>query len=344
MRRPGRRAATYADRARFWTQRFTYPPIQLVREARSPLRQRYAAARAGQDLAGLEHQPRVSAPHHPFAVLRQLIGAPNPKGPVWAITMVKNEQQKIEGSVRQLIAGGVDIVVVADNLSTDRTRAVLNGLATELPVVIVTDSEPAHYQGPKMSRLARVAARCGASWIIPFDADELWYGVDEPIAARLRSLGGDAAPAPVFDILPEPGQRVATDPYLQLTRRTVTPVTKKTAFRAHLLAATASGNHSVAQPVRGVRDAVVIRHYPFLGFDDFVRKGREGTKALEATDLPANIGEHWRRWGRAGPEDLITFWDELVRTRETVHDPLPAGTFSPGTCIAGIEPAASAPG
>jgi hypothetical protein len=257
--------------------------------------------------------------------------------------MVKNEEQKVEGSVRQLIAGGVDVVVIADNLSTDRTRAVLDGLTEASPVIVVTDSEPAHYQGPKMSRLARSAARHGASWIIPFDADELWYGVGEPIATRLRSLGGDAAPAPLFDVLPGPDQRVATDPYVELTRRTVTSVTKKTAFRAHLLAAIASGNHTVSQPVRKVRDAVVIRHYPFLGFEDFVRKGREGTRALEATDLPANIGEHWRRWGHAGPDDLKTFWDELVRTRETVHDPLPAGTFSPGSCIAGHEPAARAP-
>src|SRR6478736_5534011 len=173
-----------------------YPAVQLIRELRPPLAGRYASARHGQDLSVLRNQERRAMSAHPWATLARLFGAGSRTGPIWGVTMVKNEQQRIEGSARQLLDGGVDALIVADNLSTDRTRAVLDDLARELPLVVIDDREPPYYQGPKMSRLARAAARCGASWIVPFDGDELWYGVDRPLAERLRTLDGDAAPAP----------------------------------------------------------------------------------------------------------------------------------------------------
>jgi glycosyltransferase involved in cell wall biosynthesis len=259
-------------------------------------------------------------------VLPLLLGAPDPSGPVWGVTMARNEEHRIAGSVRQLLDGGVDAVVVADNLSTDGTRDVLDELARDVPLIVVDDREEAYYQGPKMSLLARAAARCGASWIVPFDADELWYGVGAPLATRLRALDGDAAIAPMFDFLPRPDQHVVDDPYRALTTRRRQPGTQKIAFRAHLLASIGTGNHWVMQPVRTVHGAVSIRHYPFLGFDHFVEKARIGNAALAATDLPSEVGAHWRAWGESDDHGLARAWRDLTDD-DLVDDPLPDRAF-----------------
>ena len=309
-------------------KQITFIPAELAREVKQPYRGRFAASRRGQDLAPLPQYGRQWLMRHPWGALRTLIGEPDRRGPIWAVTMVRNEEHRIAGSVRQLLDGGVDCVVVADNLSSDGTGDVLADLMHDHPVIMVKDGEQAHYQGQKMSLLARAVSRCGASWIVPFDADELWYGIGEPLAQRLRSVTGDAASAPMYDFLPAPGDVDTTDPYHDLARRTLRPVTSKTAFRAHLLATIASGNHYALHPARVDRGALAIRHYPFLGFEHFIEKALQGATALGATDLPENIGAHWREWAAASDADRVALWNDLVG-RDTCIDPLPTTPWLP---------------
>jgi glycosyltransferase involved in cell wall biosynthesis len=243
--------------------------------------------------------------------------------------MVRNEERRIAGSIRRLLADGIDHVVVADNLSTDGTPDVLRELARDHPVTVVPDDESAFYQGPKVSLLARAAARCGAAWIVPFDADELWFATEGSIAETLHALEGDVAVAPMFDFLPRVDQELIADPFVEFTRRTVMPVTRKVAFRAHLMASVSSGNHWVSQPVRQVKGKLFIRHYPFLDFEHFLRKARGGTEAIEATDLSAKIGVHWRRWARMHDAALDEEWRTICEV-DSVDDPLPQGVFEQG--------------
>ena len=72
---------------------------------------------------------------------------------VVAVTMVKNEADVIETTIRH-IAAHVDHVIVADNGSTDGTRELLD----ELPCEVIDDPDPAYYQSRKMSALADYAA------------------------------------------------------------------------------------------------------------------------------------------------------------------------------------------
>jgi hypothetical protein len=308
-----------------WGRALAFPLVQMARERRSPLRQRYAISRRGLDLRPMRERRAPSA-GSPIELARRLVGAADCGGPVWAVTMARNEERRLGAAVRCLVEGGVDVVVVADNLSTDGTRDVLADLARDLPVVVVSDNEPAYYQGPKMSLMARSAARHGASWIVPFDADELWLGVDGSLSERLRSLDGDAAIAPLYDFLPDPEQVSVVDPVAELTRRRVESEVHKIAFRAHLLGTLSTGNHWVMQPARRVEGALTIRHYPFLGFEHFVDKARSGAAAIGRTDLPHNVGEHWRVWGAEADGELVERW-RTICSRELVDDPLPEGAL-----------------
>ena len=307
---------------------YLHVPVQLIRELRSPQRQRFASARHGQDLRALRRPAWRHTAVHPLESLRRLVGSGDRDGPVWGVTMVRDEEVRVRGAIERLFAGGVDAVLVADHGSTDATVEVLRSIALDLPVLIVADREPAYYQGPKMSRLARAAARCGASWVVPFDADELWFGTDEPLAAALRHLDGDIAVAALYDYLPaiDADPLASRRPYQTQTRRRPSSLTSKVAFRAHHLAALSSGNHLVSQPGRRVHDRIRIRHFPFLDYEHFVRKAITGVAALARTDYTDAISSHWHEWAAAPETRRRELW-AAITSSETIEDPLPPFSF-----------------
>jgi len=67
---------------------------------------------------------------------------------------------------------------VADNLSDDTTRWILDELADiDERVRIIDDPDPQLYdQAGKMTRLVHMAGAEGARWVLPSDADELVVG------------------------------------------------------------------------------------------------------------------------------------------------------------------------
>src|SRR5262249_26886142 len=132
--------------------------------------------------------------------------------------------------------------------------------------------------------------------------------------------------AAMYDFYPAREMQRVASPYDSFTMRVREPLTEKIAFRAHLLAGLASGNHWVSQPVEVVHGVVRIRHYPFLDFGHFLEKARAGNAALAATDLPDNVGSHWREWARSDEATLAKFWGELLES-DLVEDPRPLGPY-----------------
>jgi hypothetical protein len=253
---------------------------------------------------------------------------------VAAVTMVRDEADVIEGTLRAM-AREVDLVLVADNGSTDETPVILSALARELPIEILEDPDPAYYQARKMTALAAEASRRGASWVVPFDADERWYSPFGPIGRVLGDLPDDVslAPAVLYD-------HVATglDPdgppieRMAWRRRDPAPL-PKVAARARPAVRIHQGNHGAdfGGPVPGL---LAVRHFPYRSAEQFVSKVRNGAAAYRATDLPADQGTHWRQYGAildaSGPEVLIAevfrrwFWVADPTQDETlIRDPAP---------------------
>ena len=105
-----------------------------------------------------------------------------------AVTMVRDEADVIGPVLANLYAQGVDHIIAADNLSTDRTRSILE---QHDRLTIIDDPEPGYYQATKMTRLARQAHDMGADWVLPFDADEVWYAEGGTIAQALDTVTAD---------------------------------------------------------------------------------------------------------------------------------------------------------
>lgn len=258
----------------------------------------------------------------------------------FAVTMMRNEIDVVEGVLRH-VADEVDHVIVADNLSDDGTRDVLDQLARELPLTVVDDPVIAYLQSQKMTALAARAAKMGAIWILPFDADEIWASHHGRIADALAlAVGANVAPATVYNHYSTAVDSDNPDPFRRMQWRQATPMgLPKVAFRWHPGAVIHQGNHGVTLPgpVAPADGVLEVRHFPYRSAEQFVAKGVQGAAAYKATTLPPGTGAHWRMYGeiaeRHGTEALAGvfrehFWYWSPIDSGLVHDPAPYRRWS----------------
>ena len=215
--------------------------------------------------------------------------------------MVRDEADVIEPVIRHM-QREVDHLIVADNGSKDGTREILESLGVE----VIDDPEIGYYQSRKMSALAQRAIEAGATWIVPFDADEYWKAKGGPLDKVLMSLPPEAlvAEAALVDHVPT-GADDATDtnPITRIGwRRTAQAPLRKVAVRAIPGVKIHQGNHSASFPNTPhpltVTGWLEVRHFPYRSVDQFIQKARNGAEAYAATNLPETAGAHWRGYGR----------------------------------------------
>lgn len=240
---------------------------------------------------------------------------------VIAVTMVRDEADIIETTVRHLVAEGVRHVVVADNLSTDDTPKILRRLVDEgLPLTVVADDDPAYEQDVKMTRLAHQAARMGATWVLPFDADEIWYSPMGTIAEALGQLPVevDVVAAHGFDHI-ACGHHMGMSPYRRRTPQSL----PKVAFRARLDRHLSMGNHSVTPCHQAVTGPLAYRHFQYRSLDQMIRKVRQGSEAYTHTDHPEHVGGHWKALAAKTNDEICDEWETLRSETGLVYDPAP---------------------
>jgi hypothetical protein len=253
-------------------------------------------------------------------------------GAVAGVAMVKDEADVVGGTLRHM-ADEVDFLIVADNGSTDGTRDILHQLAGELPLTVVDDPDPAYYQSVKMSGLAARAAQAGAEWVVPFDADELWYATHR-IRDVLPGLDCSIAYATLTNHFCTALDGDDPDPFRSMGWRQRDPAPLgKVAFRWEPGSVIHQGNHGVSRPSGGIGvPALQIRHFPYRSPQQFARKAVNGAAAYRRTDLPVDMGAHWRaygqiadRYGTEALEDVYRqhFWYLSPTDAGLVHDPAP---------------------
>lgn len=218
-----------------------------------------------------------------------------------AITMARNEEDIIGKTVAHLMTQGVDVVYVADNLSTDWTASV----AEIAGAIVVPDRDPAYRQSAKMTRLAERFAHEG-EWVIPFDADEYWSGL-----AKLESADCDIAPA-------APHVHVHGD-----RRALMNEPQPKVAFRWRPGATISLGNHWV----EGAGDRITyglinVCHHQYRTLEQVKRKVCDGTRALDLAGFEKDsYGAHWRELAALDDEALEAWWATYTN-QPTVACPL----------------------
>lgn len=251
---------------------------------------------------------------------------------VWAVTRVMDEADIIRDTVSRMCEQ-VDGVIVADNNSTDGTLDILHDLKREYShLVVQRDPEVGYYQSKAMTALALQAGELGAEFVIPFDADEVWLG-GHGLRATLAELPSNAliAEATLCDHVP-----TAIDPEgspverIGWRRREVAPLRKVAVRPLHSLTIH-QGNHGASfngRPPLTITGKLNVRHFPYRSVEQMIRKARNGAAAYAATNLPEEVGAHWRGYGRLTDEQIGDvfreyFWSaDPERDRKLVFDPV----------------------
>lgn len=260
-----------------------------------------------------------------------------------AVSMCKDELDVVDGFVQRMCSQ-VDLLIVADNNSTDGTRQRLDELAREHPLTVIDDPEIGYFQARKMTRLAAIAADMGADWVICADFDEVWYSPFGRIADVLAEHDDAAiATAELYDHVATAQDPADPDPFTRLGWRRIAPAPlQKVAVRPTIPVRIEQGNHGARYDTATVDGLLVIRHYPWRSPEQAVRKVRNGAAAYAATSLPQEMGSHWRGWGRILHEhgedaiaDLFRKWHWRAQPRADavidgehqpplIYDPAPA--------------------
>lgn len=231
---------------------------------------------------------------------------------VWGITMVRDEEDIIEDVLRHQISQGVSPILVADNNSRDNTPSILKRLSRELPIFVLKDSLSAYRQAEKMTTLSRLAFRHGARWIVPFDADEMWFAADMTVSDFLLKSNSSIVRAAMHNVYPgisgEPTKFEVAEQAMG-----------KIAFRASYFALVGIGNHTVMRSGKFAR-GLYLAHFPWRSSAQLQRKTRQGRQALEDASLPTNMGSHWRALAKLSDQQLQELW-HFVET-QTPHPAL----------------------
>lgn len=266
---------------------------------------------------------------------------------------MKDEEDVAYHVVMHMACEGLDGIIVADNGSTDGTLARLELAAMHArrdygtTVQIEDDPEPGYYQSEKMTGLAQRAVRQhGAEWIIPFDADEVWYAPHSlrqwlsEMPAATMIVHAELYNHFVTAVDEKEETPLHPNPFKTMVYRQAKPgALPKVAFRWVDGAVIQMGNHGVNMPEAAANlqnlngaGGLTIRHFPYRSFDHFKRKAINGAKAYAATDLPETYGAHWRQYGqlleRQGEGALKEVWERwyyflVPAIAGMVHDPAP---------------------
>jgi hypothetical protein len=243
---------------------------------------------------------------------------------VWAVAMVKDEADIIGDNIEWLLSQ-VDSILVADNMSTDGTSDILHRLSSDNENLhVVLDDEFAYYQSDKMTSLFKKIYEIDPSveWVVPFDGDEFWFSKNGTIKDTLNNLESDVLTAPVWHMVSN--LDTSTDsPLSDISWRQENPERfPVVAFRYNSEAKIHMGNHGIDWPnARTNHGALEVRHYQYRSLEHFIHKVRTGKKVLEAANLDAGSGAHWRTYGAMSDQELQEIWNQWANESGLIFDP-----------------------
>jgi hypothetical protein len=270
---------------------------------------------------------------------------------VVGLYLVRNEVDVIETNLRHHLSTLLDEAIVVDNGSTDGTFELVADLADELPVQLASEVG-LPYQSDRLTRMARFAARQGADWILPIDADEFWVAGERPFRSVLQDAPADARalfvnvvnfvqqrdvlvarPGVLATMTMRPQRPVGTPEEASRLMQTgevawlELPYTPKCVHRASSDVFIPAGNHLNGTDNGVPTDALTCLHAPMRARSVLAYKIDQGRRLVEEQSSP-EAGWHVKRlWqmaragtGAASEWEASSYQDGALTVNGTDHE------------------------
>jgi len=249
-----------------------------------------------------------------------------PAEQVWAVSMVRNEADILPYTISHLIYEGIDGFVIADNLSEDETPDILEMLraAAKVPIHLLRDEVVAFQQSQKMTALANVAADLGATYILPFDADELWYSYhnDLRLADLVRQCSESVIGVSVWRHVRTRLDIPSPNPIISMGYRDVKALDlSKVIVKWEPGYRLREGNHGVwnglGETIPGAATQAGIRHYPFRNPKQFLRRIKDSVQSYRFAKMNKTDHVHKRVYATkiwfCGEEAALKDYESWIR-------------------------------
>ena len=270
---------------------------------------------------------------------------------VCGLLLVRDEVDIVRFVIDHTLAN-VDHLIVTDHFSVDGTREAVEEMRDAgAPITLRTEREEGYFQSRFVTEMADQALGMGFSWVVPLDADELWYATDRRrLGDFLAGLAPDVAfvEAELYNHLPTGEDDPAeANPFRRLGwRQREHGALPKVACRLRPDLEIRAGNHSAWAPGSGVTvGGLCVRHFSWRTREQYVRKIANGARAYAETRFHESVGAHWRMFGdpddptfdeRVGDHFDTWFFVEEPRGRDDlIFDPAPVAW--PPSAEVGVE-------
>lgn len=215
-----------------------------------------------------------------------------------ATILARDEEDIIADCIEHCLARGVDRIILTDNASVDATREIA---ARYKEVEIIDEPSLDYKQGEWMTRMARMAYKMGATWVVPTDADEFWEGIQNlrSVPANFGVVLADALyKHEPTDLIEEPFKR-SQMPCFHREERVFTDFgIGRFCFRPYENVEVTIGGHGLTNIPKhlqvGALKELWLHHYPIRSYERYAKKIKNGVESLINGKYPDGVGQHWR--------------------------------------------------
>lgn len=221
--------------------------------------------------------------------------------------LVRNEEDILSHVLEYHRALGIDHFIVTDNLSEDKTPAILENYRQKGWLTVIQEDNDDYDQQAWVTRMARLAAtpKVGADWILHCDADEFWTPIQGSLKeyfARLPSATNIVI-ASRHDFVPICEQvglwyeKMVYRKLVSLNPRGM-PLPPKVAHRPHPNVQISQGNHDVKGFETPVSETIGIEilHFPVRNLQQIENKIIKGGAAYKRNTVqPKSVAIGWRK-------------------------------------------------
>ena len=266
------------------------------------------------------------------------------KGSILAMTLlVRDEEDIISENIEYHKAQGVDVFIIMDNLSRDKTTDIVRKHRDTTNIELINQIDDDYDQSKWVTEMARLAyTNYNADWVINNDADEFWVPKEGTLKSTLESqksrIGGlkvkrkDAVLTKSSNDFTDMPFYSYMNVFDRLPLNTVgRPIGPKVCHRGSSSVIVKAGNHGLKNSDLNIipTDEIYILHFPKRNFEQFKNKIVLGGAAFERnTTLSENTGRTWKtlykEWQNG---ELENIWDSYVVAEDEVESRLKSGDY-----------------